>query len=82
VSAFDPDTLTTWLDGTEVAVSEIPNAEMRAVLGMGHHPRHVAGRKIHLGTFRYNVDTCREDERRTEWRGTTLVCTGCGLDVS
>lgn len=82
MSDFDPDVLTIRLDGELVAVSEIPNREMRAVFGMGHHPRHMTGRKIHLGIFPYTVDTCREDERRSEWRGTNLVCIGCGLDVS
>lgn len=81
MSAFDPDVLTTWLDGTEVAVADIPNLGIRACFGIGHHPRHIAGRRIHLGMFPYTVDMCREDERRHEWRGTTLVCTGCGLDV-
>ena len=82
MSHFDPDVLTCVLDGETVAVAEIPNQEMRAVFGMGHHPRHMVGRKVHLGVFPYTADTCREDERRAEWRGTHLVCTGCGLDVS
>lgn len=71
-------------NGTEMPIAEVPDAFIRALSGYGHFPGH--GRSVVTvpgRTWPHSPETCAPDEYATEWiNNQTLVCLGCGLDVT
>jgi hypothetical protein len=71
-------------NGVDMPVSQVPNAVVRALMGHGHFPDH--GRAVVAVPGRqwpHTPETCLTENYKTEWLDPeTLVCQGCGLDVS
>lgn len=77
-----------WIDynGVNMAVADIPDAWLRAMLGYGHLPSMVGRRPvldIPGRTWPYAPATCPTDDYKGEWIDPQhLVCAGCGLDCT
>lgn len=73
-------------DGVDMAIDEVPDAGIRALLGHGHFPRDIRARSVVNVPGRewpHTPTACLTDEHKGEWLDAhTLVCTGCGLDCT
>lgn len=71
-------------DGVLMPVHAIPDAVLRASLGVGHFPSDVRAREVYTGrTFPYSPEVCPTDVYGAEWINShLLVCLGCGLDCT
>jgi hypothetical protein len=72
-------------NGVLIHIKNIPDAAVRHMLGYGHHnPYNRPVVQLEGRTWPFTPDTCEvaDEPDHTEWieNGTTLVCTGCGLD--
>lgn len=85
--ATDPNSTVVYC-GKEMRVADVPDREIRAMLGIGHvgygERQVVTSDDNHTITWPYTVENCvyGGDPFANEWinNGRTLVCIGCGLD--
>jgi len=79
---IDPDEIVEF-NGQSMAIKDVPDKHIRAMLGYGHG---YTGRPVVEGEWAYTPDTCllTGPTEGTKWinDNQTLVCTGCGLDVT
>jgi hypothetical protein len=74
------------INGVPTKVKDMKMPAARATFGYGHFPEDIALRPVCPGEWPYTPDTCPTDDYRFDnlWTpdGTTLMCRGCGLDVT
>lgn len=74
-------------NGKDIKIKNIPNTVDKFMLGYGHNPIYMEEERgvipSYLEPYRFTPDTCNTDYVGTTWLGEdTLICTGCGLDVT
>jgi hypothetical protein len=81
---IDPDETVTF-NGAAMAIRDVPDQFVRAMLGYGHGPHDIKARIQWPGVGPYQPAEClRADEIQGIWINDeeTLVCPGCGLDFT
>jgi hypothetical protein len=70
--------------GVAMAVADVPNPYLRAMLGYGHYPDH--NRPVLAGGWPWTPATCPTDDYPESvgiWLDEEhLACRGCGLDIT
>lgn len=81
----DPNAIVEY-NGSEMRLRDVPDAEIRAMMGVGHYPGDIRHRKVHLapngGIWEYKPDTCVAASilRGMPIGDGEIACYGCGLD--
>lgn len=74
----------TEFNGQQMMIKDVPDADVRHMLGYGHHNPY--NRRVGVGDWEFTPETCEaaDDNNAVKWvdGGNTLICTGCGLDCT